>query len=300
MNPERAGDQGLPALSGRPCRRAGRPGIPPAPDPGRAGRPRAGVRASGTPFGSHFDAILEARRKEADEFYATVIPPSLNADAANVMRQALAGMLWSKQFYYYDVDKWLEERGSDPFKPTRQGRPAQRSLAPHVQRRHHLDAGQMGVSLVCGMGPGVSRSCPDAGGCGLRQAAVGADAAENYCTRTARSRHTNGTSATSIRPCMPGPRSSPTAWIRSGTEGRHRLAQGCFPETAAELHLVGQSQGPLRQERVRRRIPGSRQHRRVRPQRAAADRRLSGAGRRHGLDGAVLPEHAGNRRSSWR
>ncbi len=71
------------------------------------------------PFGSGFDAVMEARRREADEFYASVIPSSLDADAANVMRQALAGMLWTKQFYYYDVDKWLEERGSDPFKPQR-------------------------------------------------------------------------------------------------------------------------------------------------------------------------------------
>src|SRR5262249_23751134 len=56
------------------------------------------------PFGSPFEDALQTRRKEADEFYATVIPSSLNADAANVMRQALAGMLWSKQFYHYDVD----------------------------------------------------------------------------------------------------------------------------------------------------------------------------------------------------
>ena len=56
----------------------------------------------------------------------SVIPASLNADAANVMRQALAGMLWSKQFYYYDVDRWLEERGADPFKPNRKAAPAQR------------------------------------------------------------------------------------------------------------------------------------------------------------------------------
>ncbi|HET6956229.1 MAG TPA: hypothetical protein VFI56_06595, partial [Vicinamibacterales bacterium] len=48
---------------------------------------------------------------------------SLNADQANVMRQALAGMLWSKQYYHYDVDKWLEERGSDPFKPDRKPSP---------------------------------------------------------------------------------------------------------------------------------------------------------------------------------
>jgi hypothetical protein len=48
-----------------------------------------------------------------------VIPASLDADAKNVMRQALAGMLWSKQFYNFDVDRWLEERGADPFKRRR-------------------------------------------------------------------------------------------------------------------------------------------------------------------------------------
>src|SRR5262249_42497537 len=75
--------------------------------------PAAFARSNGeaaSPFGSHFDEVFVARRKEADEFYASITPASLNADAANVMRQALAGMLWSKQFYYYDVDKWLEER----------------------------------------------------------------------------------------------------------------------------------------------------------------------------------------------
>jgi Glycosyl hydrolase family 63 C-terminal domain len=69
------------------------------------------------PFGPEFDAVMEARRHEADEFYAAIVPPSLDADAANVMRQALAGMLWSKQFYNYDVHRWLEEHGGDPFKP---------------------------------------------------------------------------------------------------------------------------------------------------------------------------------------
>jgi hypothetical protein len=82
------------------------------------------------PFGD-FEATIEARRKEADEFYATVIPASLGADAANVVRQALAGMLWSKQFYYYDVDRWLEERGADPFKPGRRS-------APRNEHWHHV------------------------------------------------------------------------------------------------------------------------------------------------------------------
>jgi Glycosyl hydrolase family 63 C-terminal domain len=82
-------------------------------------------------FGDQFEATLQVRRQEADAFYATVIPAVLTADEANVMRQALAGMLWSKQFYYYDVDRWLEERGSDPFKPTRKA-------APRNDQWHHM------------------------------------------------------------------------------------------------------------------------------------------------------------------
>lgn len=89
-----------------------------------------------TPFGSTFENTIQTRRNEADEFYAVVTPRSLNADAANVMRQALAGMLWSKQFYLYDVDKWLEERGSDPFKPTRKA-------APRNDHWHHMYNGDV-------------------------------------------------------------------------------------------------------------------------------------------------------------
>src|SRR6516164_8025079 len=66
------------------------------------------------PFGVQFAQIVEARRREADEFYRSITPPGASEDAANVMRQALAGMLWSKQFFFYDVDKWLEEHRADP------------------------------------------------------------------------------------------------------------------------------------------------------------------------------------------
>src|SRR5262249_31085552 len=69
---------------------------------------------------------------EADEFYASVIPRSLDADAANLMRQALAGMLWSKQFYCYNVDRWLHERGAGPYK-------AKRRAAPRNEHWHHVD-----------------------------------------------------------------------------------------------------------------------------------------------------------------
>jgi Mannosylglycerate hydrolase MGH1-like glycoside hydrolase domain len=91
--------------------------------------PTADVSAS--PVGPDFETIIRDRRREADEFYAAVIPSSLDSDAASVMRQALAGMLWSKQFYNYDVNAWLAERGSDPFT-------AKRRAAPRNDRWHHM------------------------------------------------------------------------------------------------------------------------------------------------------------------
>ena len=81
-----------------------------------------------------FDAVMEARRREADEFYASVIPSSVGQDAANVMRQALAGMMWTKQFYNYDLDTWLGEHGADPFKPRRRA-----SRNDHWHHMHNAD-----------------------------------------------------------------------------------------------------------------------------------------------------------------
>ncbi len=115
-------------------------------EPGRSARVRvrltsATSRSIGTPstnpLGSGFDRVLGARRTEADEFYATVIDASLGDDAANVMRQALAGMLWSKQYFEYDVHTWLREHGVNPW-------------SVHAQRTgvrnaswFHLDAGDV-------------------------------------------------------------------------------------------------------------------------------------------------------------
>jgi len=61
--------------------------------------------------GKDFDAIVDARLKESDEFYATLAPPDCCNEDRMIMRQALAGMLWSKQFYYFDLDLWLREHG---------------------------------------------------------------------------------------------------------------------------------------------------------------------------------------------
>jgi hypothetical protein len=77
---------------------------------------RDSKKALGELFGKAFESVFKTRLQEADEFYATVIPPSFNPDEASVMRQALAGMLWSKQFFFYDVGRWLKQHGVQPYK----------------------------------------------------------------------------------------------------------------------------------------------------------------------------------------
>jgi len=65
-------------------------------------------------FGKAFEKVFSDRLKEADEFYKSITPAKIGGDKANVMRQALAGMLWSKQFFFFDGDNWLDEHNSNP------------------------------------------------------------------------------------------------------------------------------------------------------------------------------------------
>jgi hypothetical protein len=69
------------------------------------------------PFSADFEQTFALRQREADEFYATVTPEGVSAEARNVMRQALAGMMWSKQFYHYDVNRWLRGDLAEPPPP---------------------------------------------------------------------------------------------------------------------------------------------------------------------------------------
>ena len=75
------------------------------------------LRLSKTPatdvFGE-FDEIFATRIAEGDEFYDRITPKTLSEDARRIHRQALAGMLWSKQYYYFDLDRWLEEHEAHP------------------------------------------------------------------------------------------------------------------------------------------------------------------------------------------
>ena len=90
-------------------------------------RVRLHTPSAAPPFGARFDALLDQRRSEADEFYAEVIPPEVGDDARLVARQAFAGMIWGKQFYHYDVRRWLDGDPTQPSPPPerRQGRNAQ-------------------------------------------------------------------------------------------------------------------------------------------------------------------------------
>jgi hypothetical protein len=89
--------------------------------------------AVGDPF-ENFTQIMQTRQREADEFYESITPKRVSKDEALVMRQALAGMLWSKQYFYFDVDKWLTEHGQDPMKPG--GRFIRNSEWFHMINRH--------------------------------------------------------------------------------------------------------------------------------------------------------------------
>jgi len=80
-------------------------------------RLRLSVKPPADPFGT-FDGIFTARLADADEFYDRITPNSLSEDERRVHRQALAGMLWTKQFYYFDLDRWLDEHEAHPMTGT--------------------------------------------------------------------------------------------------------------------------------------------------------------------------------------
>ncbi len=70
------------------------------------------------PLGPNFDQSFQQRITEADKFYAAINPACLNEDLCNIQRQAFAGMLWSKQYYYFDVEEWLQGDPGQPEPPS--------------------------------------------------------------------------------------------------------------------------------------------------------------------------------------
>src|SRR5205085_8551520 len=85
----------------------------------------ASAKNSGEPF-ADFEAIFRKRRAEADEFYGELAPSSLTEEQRAIQRQAFAGLLWTKQFYHYIVERWLDGDPDQPAPPDerKQGRNA--------------------------------------------------------------------------------------------------------------------------------------------------------------------------------
>jgi hypothetical protein len=89
-------------------------------DPGQSAVRRLRLSNSPIPggaFGKEFDVVFGQRVREAHAFYETIIPKGLSDDAKNVMRQAFAGLLWSKQLYLFDVQRWLQGDPAGPPPP---------------------------------------------------------------------------------------------------------------------------------------------------------------------------------------
>ena len=181
---------------------------------------------------------LARRRAEADDFYAAIIRPR-RPMTRRVMRQALAGMLWSKQCYHYDVDRWLRERHAPPAAVADLAGQPQRVVVPHVQPRHPVDARQVGVPLVCRLGPGLplhrlpwsTPTSPRADDCCCPG---------STCTPTASCRPTSG-----FRRRQPAGARVATLFLQNLERPARTtsIPRGGLPPAAAELHLVGEPQG---------------------------------------------------------
>ena len=97
--------------------------------------------------------------READEFYRAISTAQTDDERA-VQRQALAGLLWSKQFFYYDVDQWLRGDPAGPPPPPQRSRNKGWRHLSNFDIVHH--ARHMGISVVCRLGPGFPLYCDGA------------------------------------------------------------------------------------------------------------------------------------------
>ena len=120
------------------------------------------------PF-ADFDSIFALRKSEADAFYGEIQKKVIDEDLRRIQRQAFAGMLWSKQYFHYDVTQWLTGDAGEPKPPDEPADRPQQRMGPCQHGRRHLHAGQMGISLVRGLGLGLPSDDPGLSRSGERQ-----------------------------------------------------------------------------------------------------------------------------------
>ena len=248
------------------------------------------------PFGD-FAAVMALRASEADAFYAALHPPSLDAEERKIQRQALAGLLWTKQFYHYDVYTWLLGDPSQPAPPPERWHGRNRKwkallnshvilmpdkweypwyaswdLAFHCVAMAYIDPafakaqlllmGDAGYQNVSGQFPAYEWDFDD-----VNPPVLGWAAWQVY--RIERD--------------------------RTGRGDLEFLRQMFDCELLCFNFWVNRKDAQ-RPRRVRGRVPRHGQHRVLRPRQAAARRRPARAERRHQLDGALLPHDAQHRR----
>ena len=196
-------------------------------------------------------------------------PAGATDDEARVLRQAFAGMLWCKQFYHYDVERWLDGDPASRRRRRRAGSGRNARLAPPRQPRRHLDARHVGVPVVRGVGPRASTAS--------RSRTSTPSSPRTSCCCSCREWYMHPNGQLPAYEWAFGDVNPPVhAWAalrgvpRSTARRDYRVPRARLPQAAAELHLVGEPQGRRRQQRLRGRLPRARQHRPVRPLGAAA------------------------------
>ena len=258
-------------------------------------RPESSPGANEDAF-AWFDAVMDSRRSDCDAFYAAVQRGMPDPDARLVQRQALAGMLWSKQFYMLDVRRWLD---GDPAQPAP---PPGRSRGRNADWRH-LDNSDV-ISMPDSWEYPWYAAWDLAFHC-VTFALIDPVFAKSQLLLLTRERfmHPNGQlpayewALGDVNP--PGARLGGAAGVPDGPctdrRGRPHVPAALLPQAAAEFHLVGQPQGRDRAQHLRGRLPRPRQHRHFRPVAPAADGGHDRPIGRHRMDGDVHGQPAAHR-----
>ena len=200
------------------------------------------------------DSLFSLRRAEADEFYGSITPPGVDEDAKSVMRQALAGMLWSKQTYYFDLDVWLQGAAVAPAAVAEPPGQSERVVVPHGQPRRHLDAGQVGVPLVRGVGSRLPLHPAGDGRPRLREepaarhVVAAVPASERPDARLRVELRRREPACARVRDALPPQRRA------RDRHRRHRVPQRGVHAPHVELPVVGEPQGPGGTEPLRGRV----------------------------------------------
>ncbi len=239
-----------------------------------------------------FDAVMQQRRAETDEFYAALQSGIDDAEARLVQRHAFAGMLWSKQYYHLDIRQWL--RG-DPLGPKP---PPSRLEGRNIDWLHLYNSDV--ISMPDKWEYPWYAAWDLAFHC-VVLAQVDPDFAKDQLILLTREWYMHPNAQLPAFEWEFGDVNPPVhAWAAwrvyeidreaRGGKGDVRVPRTRLPQADAEFHLVGEPQGRRRAQHFPGRVSRSRQHPHFRPQPAPADRRPDQPGRRHRLDGDVHAE----------